>query len=114
MSTRCWRSSSPTTQLPVEVRLQAFTPLVPLDVDASGIPGAVLRYTVRNPLDRPVDVTVAGSMSSPIGIVDHNVFQMPVFEGRPRVAERRSERPAPAWSSAPICPAITCTSAPPP
>ncbi len=79
-------------ELPVEVRLQAFTPLVPLDVDASGIPGAVLRYTVRNPLDRPVDVTVAGSMSSPIGIVDHNVFQMPVFEGRPRVAERRSER----------------------
>ena len=79
-------------QLPVEVRLQAFTPLVPLDVDASGIPGAVLRYTVHNPLDRPVDVTVAGSMSAPIGIVDHNVFQMPVFEGRPRVAERRSER----------------------
>ena len=79
-------------QLPVEVRLQAFTPLVPLDVGASGIPGAVLRYTVRNPLDRPVDVTVAGSMSSPVGIVDHNMFQMPVFEGRPRVAERRSEQ----------------------
>jgi non-lysosomal glucosylceramidase len=77
-------------QLPVTVVLQAFTPLVPLDVDASGIPGAVLRYTVHNPQARPVDVTIAGSMSSPIGIVDHNVFQMPVFEGRPSVAERRT------------------------
>lgn len=77
--------------LPVEVRLEAFTPLVPLDVTSSSIPGAVLRYTVRNPLDREVDVTVAGSMSAPIGIVDHNVFQMPVFEGRPSVGERRTD-----------------------
>src|SRR5829696_3010233 len=71
--------------LPVEVSLQAFTPLVPLDVNASGLPGAVLRYRVRNPLDRPVDVAIAGSMSSPVGIIDHNVFQMPIFEGRPSV-----------------------------
>ncbi|HEU5485641.1 MAG TPA: GH116 family glycosyl-hydrolase [Microlunatus sp.] len=79
-------------QLPVDVRLQAFTPLVPLDVDASSVPGAVLRYTVHNPTAEPVEVSVAGSMSSPVGIVDHNVFQMPVFDGRPSVAERRSEQ----------------------
>ncbi len=76
-------------ELPVAVSLQAFTPLVPLDVNASGLPGAVLRYRVRNPLDVPVDVTIAGSMSSPIGIDGHNVFQMPIFEGRPSVRLRR-------------------------
>ncbi|GAA2104129.1 non-lysosomal glucosylceramidase [Microlunatus panaciterrae] len=74
--------------LPVQVRLDAFTPLVPLDVQASGLPGAVLRYTVFNPLATGVKVTVAGSMSSPVGIVDHNVFQFPVFEGNPTVRRR--------------------------
>lgn len=53
--------------LPVEVSLRAFTPLVPLDLDASSIPGAVLRYTVTNPGADPVDVTVAGSVSHTAG-----------------------------------------------
>lgn len=74
--------------LPVAVRLTAFTPLVPLDADASGIPGAVLRYTVHNSHDRPVDVTIAGSMSNPVGITGHNVFQFPEFQGSPTVDYR--------------------------
>lgn len=53
--------------LPVEVSLRAFTPLVPLDPDASGIPAAVLRYRVTNPADRRVAVTVAGSVSHTAG-----------------------------------------------
>ncbi|SDD39537.1 Uncharacterized protein, contains GBA2_N and DUF608 domains [Sanguibacter gelidistatuariae] len=53
--------------LPVEVSLRAFTPLVPLDPDASSIPGAVLRYTVHNPSPVPVDVTVVGSVSHTAG-----------------------------------------------
>ncbi len=53
--------------LPVEVSLRAFTPLVPLDADASGIPAAVLRYRVVNPGDVPVAVTVAGSVSHTAG-----------------------------------------------
>lgn len=77
--------------LPVVVGLTAFTPLVPLDVDRSSLPGAVLRYTVHNPTDRAVDVSIAGSLSAPVGIVGHNVFQMPVYDGRPSVAERSSD-----------------------
>ncbi len=53
--------------LPVEVSLRAFTPLVPLDADASGIPAAVLRYTVTNPGERSVAVTIVGSMSHTAG-----------------------------------------------
>lgn len=53
--------------LPVRVSLRAFTPLVPLDADASGIPAAVLRYTVTNPGSEPVAVTVVGSMSHTAG-----------------------------------------------
>lgn len=53
--------------LPVDVSLRAFTPLVPLDPDASGIPAAVLRYRVSNPCDVSVVVTVVGSMSHTAG-----------------------------------------------
>ena len=37
--------------LPVSVRLQAFNPLVPCDLDASTLPIAVLRYVVTNLVD---------------------------------------------------------------
>ncbi|GLJ61352.1 hypothetical protein GCM10017576_14810 [Microbacterium barkeri] len=53
--------------LPVEVSLRAFTPLVPLDPDASGIPAAVLRYRVTNPGPTRARVTVVGSMSHTAG-----------------------------------------------
>ncbi|MFE6996697.1 GH116 family glycosyl-hydrolase [Microbacterium sp. NPDC057659] len=53
--------------LPVEVSLHAFTPLVPLDADESGIPAAVLRYRVTNPGTVPVAVTVAGSVTHTAG-----------------------------------------------
>ena len=53
--------------LPVDVQLTAFTPLVPLDATESGIPGAVLRYSLHNPRTVPVAVTVVGSLSHTAG-----------------------------------------------
>ncbi|GAB3127138.1 GH116 family glycosyl-hydrolase [Glaciibacter psychrotolerans] len=53
--------------LPVEVTLHGFTPFVPLDPDASGIPAAVLRYRVTNPGVVPVVVTIAGSVTHTAG-----------------------------------------------
>lgn len=70
-------------QLGVEVSLTAFTPFVPLDADASGIPGAVLRYQVTNPGTVPVDVTIAGSLANPVGITGRDVFHFPTYHGRP-------------------------------
>lgn len=69
--------------LPVVVRLTAFTPFVPLDADASGLPAAVLRYAVTNPMDSPVTVTIAGSLANPVGVNGYNVFHFPEFEGQP-------------------------------
>ena len=54
-------------QLPVEVRLEALNPLVPLDVDASGWPAAILRYTIRNAYDAPARVGIAWSIENPVG-----------------------------------------------
>ena len=74
--------------LPVEVSLTAFTPLVPLDVEASGIPAAVLRYRVHNPSNEPIDVTVVGSLSNPIGVRDMSNVRKPGFDGQPSIAWR--------------------------
>jgi len=54
-------------QLPLEVRLEAFNPLVPLDVEASGWPVAILRYTIRNTNDTPARVGIAWSIENPVG-----------------------------------------------
>ncbi|GAB3610724.1 non-lysosomal glucosylceramidase [Humibacter ginsengiterrae] len=71
--------------LPVTVQLTAFTPLVPLDADDSGIPGAIFRYTVTNPTDDVVRVNLAAAMSNPVAITGHNVFQFPEYAGTPTV-----------------------------
>ncbi|PYV28977.1 MAG: hypothetical protein DMG24_00535 [Acidobacteria bacterium] len=54
-------------KLPVRVELEAFNPFVPLDADASGLPVAVLRYSIKNPGRRAVEVGVALSLENPVG-----------------------------------------------
>ena len=53
--------------LPVDVKIKAFNPLIPGDADASGIPIAVLRYEVSNVTDKPLTVSVCGSIRNFIG-----------------------------------------------
>ncbi|MFC5447738.1 GH116 family glycosyl-hydrolase [Paenibacillus aestuarii] len=60
--------------LPVSVSLEAFTPFIPLNPNDSGLPGAVLTYHVTNTSDKPVDVTIAGSLLNPIGGFSYDKF----------------------------------------
>lgn len=53
--------------LPVELRLEAWTPLIPLNPEDSGLPCAILTYTVTNIADEPVALTIAGSLINPVG-----------------------------------------------
>jgi uncharacterized protein (DUF608 family) len=53
--------------LPVEVKIKAFNPLIPGDADASGIPIAVLQYEVENKTSKPMQVSVCGSIRNFIG-----------------------------------------------
>jgi uncharacterized protein (DUF608 family) len=54
--------------VPVDVRIEAFNPLVPGDAEASGIPATVLRYVLVNKTDKAVTASVCGSMPNFIGI----------------------------------------------
>jgi non-lysosomal glucosylceramidase len=53
--------------LPFSARLQAFNPLIPADADASGLPVAVLRYSLRNRTDRPLQAAICGTLPNFIG-----------------------------------------------
>src|SRR5213594_767840 len=53
--------------MPVRVSLEAFTPFIPLDPEASGLPVAILRYRVRNPGARKATVSIAFSLENPVG-----------------------------------------------
>ncbi len=54
--------------VPLDVRLEAFNPLIPPDADRSGIPVAVMRFVLRNKTGRRVSASVCGSMTNFVGI----------------------------------------------
>ncbi|MCD6518358.1 MAG: hypothetical protein J7M05_00335 [Anaerolineae bacterium] len=54
-------------EVPLQVRLEAFNPLIPAEPTASGIPIAVLRYVLNNELDTPVQAAICASLKNFIG-----------------------------------------------
>lgn len=68
-------------EMPIEAELEAFTPFIPLDADDSSLPGAVLRYRVRNTGARPLRVSVAGSFCNLCRFERYNDWKRPEFGG---------------------------------
>ncbi|MCL2362576.1 MAG: non-lysosomal glucosylceramidase [Defluviitaleaceae bacterium] len=69
-------------KMPIEAGLMAFTPLIPLNTDDSSLPGAVLRYQVKNISDTPLTVSVAGSFSNLCNIKDRDIWTKPTYSAR--------------------------------
>jgi non-lysosomal glucosylceramidase len=69
--------------VPVDVRMEAFNPLIPVEPDLSGIPVAVLRFVLSNKTSDAVTASVCGSLQNFIGKdgslgspgSNHNSFQ---------------------------------------
>ncbi len=53
--------------MPVSVKILGFNPFIPGDADASGLPVAVLTYEVTNTTDKPLTVSVCGTMRNFVG-----------------------------------------------
>ena len=53
--------------MPVQVRLEAFNPLIMGDADKSGIPVAVLRYVLTNTSDEAIETAICGMVPNYIG-----------------------------------------------
>lgn len=54
-------------RLPVEVTLEAFNPMIPLDTDDSSLPVAILTYRLRSRATSPLRCAVAFSIMNPVG-----------------------------------------------
>jgi len=53
--------------LPVQVSLEAFNPMIPLNPKDSAYPAAIFTFTVKNPTDRPCDVALLASLQNAVG-----------------------------------------------
>lgn len=60
--------------LPVAVKLDAFTPLIPLNPEDSGLPCAIFTYTVTNRAEVPVSLSLVGSLANPVGGLQYDVY----------------------------------------
>ena len=89
--------------LPLAVTMEAFTPFVPLDVDNSSIPGAVIRYRVKNNGRKKRAVTVAGSLMNVVGLdgwsdfgdMQFSVSTINSFKENPKTAASAADPAAP-------------------
>lgn len=52
--------------VPVEVKLEAFSPFIPLSTDDSSLPATVMRFTVRNTSGAAVEATLAGVLENAV------------------------------------------------
>lgn len=53
--------------LPVEVRLRAFSPYIPMNAKDSGIPAAVFEFAIRNRTAEPVRVSLLSALQNAVG-----------------------------------------------
>jgi non-lysosomal glucosylceramidase len=53
--------------LPVDVRLESFCPMIPLNSKDSGLPAIIFNFTVTNPNDKRCDVSFAATLQNAVG-----------------------------------------------
>ncbi len=56
-----------TPQLPVDVKIKSFNPLIPADVDNSSIPMAIIDFELTNTSDKEISFSISGNMQNFIG-----------------------------------------------
>lgn len=52
--------------VPVEVKLEAFSPFIPLNTDDSSLPATVMRFTIRNASATSVEASFVGSLENAV------------------------------------------------
>jgi non-lysosomal glucosylceramidase len=79
------------SSLPVHIELDAFSPFIPHDPDASGLPVAILRYRVSNPARSSTSVAISFSIDNPVKAPSRTDQSRDSQD--PRVNEYRTAKP---------------------
>src|SRR4029078_13206039 len=58
--------------VPVKLSMEAFSPFIPLEADDSGLPVAILRYSLTNPTSERVKASVCFSLENPVNATGHS------------------------------------------
>jgi uncharacterized protein (DUF608 family) len=54
------------SDFPIDVRLQAFSPFIPLNEEDSALPATLLQFTVKNTMGTPADVALSGWLENAV------------------------------------------------
>jgi uncharacterized protein (DUF608 family) len=65
---------------PVAVKLEAFSPFIPLNTDDSSLPATILQFTLRNTSALPVEATLSGQLEN--GVCLNNRWQNGLLRNR--------------------------------
>ena len=66
--------------VPLAVKLEAFSPFIPLSTDDSSLPATILQFTLRNTSAAPVEATLSGELEN--GVCLHHRDQNGVLRNR--------------------------------
>ena len=58
---------------PVEIKLEAFSPFIPLSSDDSGLPAVVMQFTVKNSSGNPVEANLSGLLENAVLVNNRSV-----------------------------------------
>ena len=64
---------------PVLVELEAYNPFIPSDPDASSIPIAILKYSITNPTDSPIEASVLWSLLNIVGFTKEDSIKNMIY-----------------------------------
>ncbi len=60
--------------VPLDIQLEAYTPLIPLNPEDSGIPCAIFTFTITNTSDVTQSISLVGSLINPIGGLQSDLY----------------------------------------
>jgi uncharacterized protein (DUF608 family) len=63
--------------LPVQLTMEAYNPLIPMDVKNSGIPCAIYNIKVSNPTSKTIEVSLLGAQQNAVGFTGYDTIAGP-------------------------------------
>jgi uncharacterized protein (DUF608 family) len=64
-------------ELPVKVSMEAYNPLIPMDMKNSAIPCGIFSIKVSNPTDQTIEVSILGTQQNAIGFSGYDIIAGP-------------------------------------